>query len=148
MSEKPFRILPLVNDENRHFWEGGARGELCFLCCDACGHYVHPPAPVCPECLGRVLSPRAVSGRATVHTFTVNHHPWIPGFEPPYVVAIVEIEEQSGLRLTTNIVGCEIDEVHIGMPVRVRFEELGDEVHLPLFEPAGEAGAARREGAG
>jgi hypothetical protein len=142
MSEKPFRILPLVSDENRHFWEGGARGELLFLCCEACRYYVHPPAPVCPECLGRKLAPRPVSGRGSVYSFTVNHHPWIPGFDPPYVVAIVELEEQAGLRLTSNITGCEIDAVSIGMPVQVCFEEIADEVYLPLFEPAGREGAS------
>ena len=147
MSDKPFRILPLVNEENRHFWEGGAREELCFLRCEACSYYVHPPAPVCPECLGRELSPRPVSGRGTVHTYTVNHHPWIPGFDPPYVVAIVELEEQPGLRLTTNITGCEIDDVCIGLPVRVRFEQVADDVYLPLFEPAGAAGSADGKGA-
>jgi uncharacterized OB-fold protein len=136
MSDKPFRLQPLVDDENRHFWEGGRDGELKFLACTACGHFIHPPAPVCPECLGRDCEPRTVSGRAQVHTFTINHHPWVPGFDPPYVVAIVELEEQVGLRLMTNIVGCPIDEVHIGMPVEVCFEELEDGAYLPLFQPA------------
>jgi uncharacterized OB-fold protein len=71
-----------------------------------------------------------------VLTFTVNHQAWIPGFDPPYVVAIVELEEQPGLRLTTNIVGCPIENVTIGMSVRVRFEDVGEGVFLPLFEPA------------
>jgi uncharacterized OB-fold protein len=76
-----------------------------------------------------------VSGRATVATFTVNHQPWIPGFDPPYVVAMVEIEEQPSVRLTTNIVGCRPEEVRIGMPVQVLFEH-HDDVWIPLFEPA------------
>ena len=76
-----------------------------------------------------------MSGRGTVHTFTVNHQPWIPGYEPPYAVAIVELEEQEGLRLMTNVVGCPPDDVHIGMPVRVTFEH-HDDVWLPLFTPA------------
>ena len=134
MSDAPFRLLPAVGPENEHFWRGGAEGELRFLRCDACEIYVHPPAPLCPDCLGRDLAPHAVSGRAVVHTFTVNHQPWIPGFDPPYVVAIVALPEQEGLRLTTNIVNCEIDEVEIGMPVRVVFEE-HEGVFLPLFEP-------------
>jgi uncharacterized OB-fold protein len=135
MSDKPFRLLPDVGPENEHFWRGGADGELRFLRCDACRSWIHPPAPACPECLGRALTPEAVSGRATVHTYTVNHHPWIPGFDPPYVVAIVDIEEQAGLRLTTNLVGCEIDEVRIGMPVKVCFEERDDGIFIPLFTP-------------
>jgi hypothetical protein len=77
-----------------------------------------------------------VSGRATVAGFTVNSHPWIPGFDPPYVVAVVALEESPEVRLTTNIVGCDPDEVHIGQEVEVRFEA-HDRVHLPLFAPTG-----------
>lgn len=133
---KPFRLLPQVGPENEHFWRGGREGELRFLRCGACAHYVHPPSPLCPECLGRELAPEAVSGRAVVHTYTLNHQRWIPGFEPPYLVAIVELEEQKGLRLTTNLVNCEPDDVEIGMAVRVVFEDVGEDVFLPLFEPA------------
>lgn len=137
MSEKkPSRVLPQLTPENEHYWRGGARGELTFLRCAACAQFVHPPSPVCPQCLSRELAPAAVSGRATLLTYTVNHHPWIPGFDPPYVIAIVEIEEQVGLRLTTNLVGCAQGEIAIGMPLRARFEDLGDGVFLPLFEPA------------
>jgi uncharacterized OB-fold protein len=135
MSDTPsFRVLPAVTPENEHFWRGGEQGELRFLRCTPCGTYVHPPAPVCPECLSREIAVEAVSGRGVVATFTVNHHPWIPGFDPPYTVAIVELEEQAGLRLTTNIVGVEPDRVEIGMRVQVVFEER-DSVWLPLFEP-------------
>jgi uncharacterized OB-fold protein len=134
--KKPFRILPAVTPENAHFWCGGKTGRLQFLRCDACATYVHPPAPVCPRCLGRDLSVAAVSGRASVLTFTVNRHAWIPGFDPPYVVAIVAIDEQPDVRLTTNIVDCEPDQVEIGMPVEVVFEDAGaDDVFLPLFRP-------------
>jgi uncharacterized OB-fold protein len=135
VAAKPFRLLPELTPQNEHFWRGGAEGELRFLRCGDCRSYVHPPAPLCPQCLSRSLAPEAVSGRAVVHTFTVNHQPWIPGFDPPYVVAIVELEEQAGLRLTTNLVHCESGDVAIGMPVRVVFEDLGEGVFLPLFEP-------------
>ena len=134
MGEKPFRILPRVTAENEHFWQGGARGELCFLRCRDCAHYVHPPQPRCPQCLSKRLRPEAVSGRAQVLTCTVNHQPWIPGIPLPYTIAIVEIVEQKGLRLMTNIVGCAPEEVRIGMPVRVTFEA-HDDVYIPLFEP-------------
>lgn len=134
-SDAPFRVLPLVNEENEHFWRGGAEGELRFLRCGDCQTWIHPPQPICPKCLGKNLAPQATSGKASVWTYTVNHQPWIPGFDPPYVVAIVELPEQRGLRLTTNIVGCAVDAVEIGMPVRVRFEETSDGSFLPLFEP-------------
>ena len=134
MSEKPFRILPKVTPQNEHFWKGGAQGELRFLRCGDCKHFIHPPQPICPQCLSKNLAVGAVSGRARVLTYTINHQTWIPGMPPPYVVAIVEIVEQKGLRLMTNVVHCPLDEVKIGMPVRVVFEA-HDEVFLPLFEP-------------
>jgi uncharacterized OB-fold protein len=142
MSEKPFRLLPEVGLENAHFWRGGAEGELRFLRCQACRTYVHPPAPVCPDCLSRELAPEAVSGRARLHTYTLNHHAWVPGFDPPYLVAIVDIEEQEGLRLTTNLVGCDPADVKIGMPLKVCFEECEEGIFIPLFEPDDERGHA------
>jgi uncharacterized OB-fold protein len=75
-----------------------------------------------------------VSGDATVHGFTVNHQPWIPGLDPPYVIAVVAFPEQAGLRLTTGIVGCAPDDVRVDMPVRVVFDNYED-VWLPFFEP-------------
>lgn len=136
----PFRILPRVTETNAHFWEGGRDGELRFLRCRACGTWIHPPSPICPnpDCRSKDLEVAAASGRATVHSYTINHQPWIPTYDPPYVVAIVELPEQEGLRLTTNIEGCAPEEVTIGMPVRVRFEHHEDhglEVWIPLFVP-------------
>ena len=135
MTDKPFRILPRLGGATEFFWTSGADGQLRFLRCQQCGYYVHPPSPICPVDLSKDLAPEAVSGRGMVHTFTVNHQPWIPGYEPPYAVAIVELEEQEGLRLMTNVVGCPLEDVHVGMPVRVTFEH-HDDVWLPLFEPA------------
>jgi uncharacterized OB-fold protein len=135
-AKRPFRLLPQVTPENEHYWKGGASGALRFLRCAACRTYVHPPAPLCPSCLSRDLAPEAVSGRARLLTWTVNHHPWIPGFEPPYVIAIVEVEEQRGLRVTTNLVNCTPEELRMDLPVKVLFEERDDGVFLPLFEPA------------
>ena len=130
------RPLPELLPGSDWFWTSGADGALRIQGCDDCGTLVHPPAPICPACRSRSWSPTVVSGRATVAGFTVNTQPWLPGFDldPPYVVAIVELPEQEGLRLTTNIVGCEPDDVSIGMDVHVVFEEY-DGVWLPFFEP-------------
>jgi hypothetical protein len=91
-----------------------------------------------------------VSGRATLHTYSVNHQPWMPGPELPFVVAIVSIPEQAGLRLTTNLVNCPIADVRIDMPLRAIFEHHPDpegDIYIPVFEPDGRAdghGAASR----
>jgi uncharacterized OB-fold protein len=136
------RLLPALTDRNRHFWTGGAHGELRILRCQDCGHYLHPPASVCPEDLSRNLAPEAVSGRATVVSYTINHQSWIPTLEVPYVIALVSLPEQPELRLTTNIVNCPPDEVATGMEVQVLFEHHVDpqgEVWIPVFEPVDDA---------
>jgi uncharacterized OB-fold protein len=133
----PRRNLPALNDGNAVFWQSGRDGQLKLFRCADCGHYLHPAAPVCDICLSRAVGPQAVSGRATVATYTINRQIWEPGLDEPFIVAIVELEEQEGLRLTTNIVNCSTDEIRIGMPVRVVFDHRED-VWLPLFEPVAE----------
>jgi uncharacterized OB-fold protein len=141
-AEVPFRILPRIGERNAHFWQGGREGELRFQRCNACGYYIHPPGVLCPKCHSKDIGIATVSGRATVLTYSVNHQPWMPGPEVPFIVAIVGIAEQDDVRLTTNIVNCAPDEVTIGMPVQVTFEAHVDEEHhedsvwIPLFEPA------------
>jgi len=76
-----------------------------------------------------------VSGRARLHSFTVNHQAWFPGQEVPYVIGLVELVEQPGLRLMTNVIHCPRERLRIDMPLRVVFETVSDEVALPLFEP-------------
>jgi uncharacterized OB-fold protein len=132
LAEAP-RMLPPLTDVNRPFWTGGARGELLIQRCQACRRWVHPARDRCPTCAGEVRA-EPVSGRATVFTFTINRHPFHPAVPLPYVIAIVELPEQAGLRFMTNVVGCDPESVTIGMPVRVRFEDRG-EVFVPVFEP-------------
>jgi uncharacterized OB-fold protein len=135
MSQQSFaRILPEITDLNRHFWCGGKNGQLELLKCEDCSQYVHPPLPICNRCQSRALKISGVAGTGKIASFTLNHQPWFPGIEVPYCVAIVELDEQTQLRLTTNIINCDLDSIHIGMPVRVTFEQ-HDDVWLPLFEP-------------
>ena len=138
----PFRVQPVLDDENRFFWTSGADGVLRILHCQGCGYYLHPPLPRCPQCHGRALAPEAVSGRGEVFSFTINHQSW-DGTTDPYVIVLVALPEQDGLRLTSNLVGAGAgdDDVRIGMPVQVCFERQGD-VWFPLFEPATGGGGA------
>ena len=139
------RLLPQLTPFNEWFWTSGADGRLRIQGCQDCTALVHPPVPVCPSCRSRSSAPTEVSGRATVVGFTINSHPWLPGFDPPYVIAVVALAEDPTVRLTTNIVGCEPDDVRIGQEVTVRFEQHED-VWLPLFEPTGEIDPVDRVG--
>lgn len=136
MSTAIKRPLPQLTDSNRFFWTSGADGRLRFLRCTQCRNYIHPPVPVCDKCLSMEQEVVAVSGRATLAAVTVNHQMWMPNLAPPYVVGIVEIEEQASVRLTTNIIQCDEADLKIGMALEVAFEACED-VYLPMFRPAG-----------
>jgi len=133
MTEPVFRVLPDLDQPSGFFWTSGADGRLRFLRCADCAYLIHPPAPYCPRCESRDNAPAAVSGRGTVHSFTVNHQPW-DGAATPYVIGLVAIDEQPDVRLTTNIVDVDPDDVRVGMPVEVVFEDHAP-VFVPLFRP-------------
>jgi uncharacterized OB-fold protein len=103
--------------------------------CNSCKRFFHPPAPICPSCGALEVAPERVSGCGRVVTYTVNHQAWKPELSEPYVVAIIELEEQAGLRLLSNVVGLLPDQVKIDLPVKVFFEQHED-VWLPLFKKA------------
>ena len=135
MATQPKRPFPAITDANRHFWCGGSDGRLHILRCSACGHWIHPYAARCPACRSAEIAPQPVSGRGTVVGFTVNHQRWSPDLEVPYVIAIVELEEQADIRVMTNLPRTPIEAVRNGLPVKVYFEQYG-EIYLPLFEAA------------
>ncbi|WP_076593840.1 Zn-ribbon domain-containing OB-fold protein [Herminiimonas arsenitoxidans] len=139
-----FRPLPQLNELNTFFWTSGADGKLRMQRCQDCRKWLHPAGVNCPHCMSRNIAPEALSGLGTIAALTINHQPWLPGVEVPYAVAIVNLDEQKGLNLTTNIVGVPIAEIHIGQRVQVKFEHIED-VFLPLFTPisGGSAVAAK-----
>ena len=123
--------------DNEFFWTSGADGVLRIQECGDCTALIHPPQPVCRYCRSHNMGVREVSGRAVLSAFTVNHRFSIPGLPAPYVVAQVAIEEDPRVRLTTNIIDCDPEELELGRVVQVVFEQ-NDDVWLPLFTPTSE----------
>lgn len=117
------------------YWASGADGVLRFSTCGDCGYRTHPAGGVCAQCLSRNVSPHPVSGRGTILACTVNVQQWDTGQEP-YSIAIVGLDEQDDLRLTTNIVDCDPYDVCIGDRVEVAFLERHG-LHYPLFRKVG-----------
>ena len=137
MSEALGRPLPPVTDETEFFWTSGADGTLRLQECTSCNALIHPPQPVCRYCHSQEMGVRAVSGHATLSSFTINHRFSLPGLPAPYVVAQVAIVEDPRVRLTTNVVDCDPERLEIGQLMEVAFEHIED-VWLPLFRPAAE----------
>lgn len=137
----PSPAVPVPTPLTLPYWDGCRRGELVLQECLDCRRALFPPSTVCPRCLGERLEWKAVSGQATLYSYTIQHRP-APGFADrvPYTVAIVELAE--GPRMMTNIVGIEPDPavLEIDMPLEVTFEARGAEVGsvmLPVFRRAG-----------
>ncbi len=129
--------LPLPNELTQPFWDGAAKGQLVIQSCNACGHLQHAPEPVCSACLSFDLGSKAVSGKGSVYTFCIPTQAFHPYFADklPFVLAVVELDDQPGLKMITNIVDVDTDSVKVGDRVEVTFNPLGDEFMLPVFRP-------------
>ncbi|WP_289850700.1 OB-fold domain-containing protein [Actinoallomurus purpureus] len=132
---KGYPLRPAVGPDTRFFWDGVRDGELRIQRCAECGRLRHPPGPMCPACQATKRDHVTASGRGTLHSYVVHHHPPVPGLDPPFVVALVELDE--GVRMVGNLLGCPPEQVRIGMPVEVSFQEMDDELTLPQWRPAG-----------
>lgn len=128
------RVLPELTAENTAFWTGGARGELMIAFCNACTAAIHPPQVICPVCGGGDVAARPVAGAGTVYTFTVNHQPWLPDMKVPFALAVVDLDDAPGVRVTAQVTDAEPEEVRIGQRMTIAFEEMGD-IWLPLWRP-------------
>ena len=129
--EKP---RPHFYDDDLPFWEGARAGELRLPRCRACAEVFWPAGPVCPQCLSDQIEWFPANGRGHIASWVVFHRAYFPGFEPPYNVAWVELDE--GSRLPSNIVDVALEDLSIGMPVEVVFERVSDDLVLPRFRPA------------
>jgi uncharacterized protein len=131
------RPLPQPTAVTSPFWEAARGHKLVHPWCARCQQAFFPPHLLCPHCRSAGWSWSQSQGRGVVYSFSVVHRAPLPGFEPPYVLAVVDLHE--GFELMTNVVGVRPDRVHIGMRVEVTWLEAGDQA-LPVFRPVDEIG--------
>ena len=127
-------IRPVRNQDTDFFWEGTRQGELRLQKCNACGELRHPPGPVCPSCHAMDRGYVVASGRGTIFSFLVHHAPQMPGRELPVTIALVELEEGRD-RFVADVRG-NPEDLAIGDPVVVGWDEVDDELTLPIWEVA------------
>lgn len=143
--------VPTPTSVDRPFWTGGADSVLRLPFCESCVRWFFPPAATCPDC-NEPAGIRDTSGAGVVYTFTVNVQRFHPEVAVPYVIALVELDDQAGLRIPAGIVGCPPESVEIGMPVTVAFEEVAgthedkDRVYVPVFAPSTPGGHQPTDG--
>lgn len=143
MTAKYAKPLPrLHSQEAREFYDGCKRHELLIQQCKSCGKFRFPPQRMCPECNSLESKWTKVSGEGKVCSFTV-----IPHFEPravpmatwpadeyPILIVMVELPDANGVHIVSNIINCKPEEIKVGMPVKVVFEDVTEEVTLPKFQ--------------
>ena len=129
----PSRSLPVPTPETQHFWDGTARGELLLQRCRTCDSTYFPPQPFCPSCASDDVEIVRATGRGFLYSYVITHRA-APGFEAPYAIAVVELEE--GPRLLTNLVDVAPDpeQLPLDLAVEAVFETVG-EITLPRFRP-------------
>ncbi|WP_328299658.1 OB-fold domain-containing protein [Streptomyces sp. NBC_00435] len=125
------RPRPVINRDNQGFWDGVREHRLLIQRCTACATLRFPWLPGCNACASPDWDTVEASGDGTVFSYVVMHHPAFPAFAPPYAVALVELAE--GVRMVSNITGVPYDKVRIGLPVRLEFLRVDEELELPVF---------------
>jgi uncharacterized protein len=137
--DNALRPLPLADDASTGFWAAANEGRLDIQRCASCRRWNHAPSLACPGCGSFDMAYEAVSGKATLHAWTVIKEAPAPGFRNmlPLIVGVVELAEQPHLVLGANILEASIEDLHIGMPLEVMFEQLGEGIAVPQFRPAG-----------
>ncbi len=130
------RILPQPTPETEHFWQGCKAGELRLQRCGDCAETWFPPRPFCPHCGTRDIEVYTASGRATLYSYVICQRPRPDMGSEPHSIAVVTLAE--GPRMMTNVVGCPQtpEALQLDMPLQVVFDPHGEDIALPLFEPA------------
>ena len=137
------RMRPVVNDDTRFFWDAAAQGRLVIQRCSGCGTLRHPPGPACRRCHSMEWDTVTASGRGTLYSYTVLHHPPAPGFDRPAVAVVVELDE--GVRLVSNLNTDDPESLRIGEAVEVYFVPQDEGWTAPQFrrvDPASRSGVA------
>lgn len=129
-------IRPSADALAEPFWRSILDGKLRIQRCARCGRFRHPPQPICAACSSFEDEWVEVSGRATLYSFTIVHHPVHPAVESwvPYATGLVELDE--GVRMVSLVKGVPLDEVRIGMRLKMVFSDVAPDFALPVFEPA------------
>ncbi|MFC2027415.1 Zn-ribbon domain-containing OB-fold protein [Chloroflexota bacterium] len=122
---------PIPGEDSAPFWEGISRHELVFQRCSDCGHWIHPPRPTCPKCRSLEKDWVPCAGKGTVYASVTYQNAPHPGFEAPYSVILVELEE--GMRLVSNMMDTPPKDIYIGIPVEVVFDDITEDLTLPRF---------------
>ena len=136
MTTKPTKPLPVITDDNRPYWDYCRQHELRMQQCSSCGHIRFPVSFLCPKCHSTQADWVKLSGRGEVYTYVVYRMAYHPAYadELPYTVAFIQLAE--GPRMESDLTGIAPEDVRVGLPVELYFDDVAEGVSLPKFRPA------------
>jgi uncharacterized OB-fold protein len=127
---------PLADAITLPFWQAAAEHRLVVQRCTSCGRTRLPPAPLCPACRSADADWKQVSGRGEIYTYTTVHRPIAAGQPLPTIIAVIALEDAGGVRIMSNLVGAKPEEIAIGLPVELVWEDMSADLAIPRFRPA------------
>ena len=130
------KLVPSPTPDTQPYWTGLMEGRLCLQACADCGKVRHYPRPVCDACYSMNVKWIEASGNGTVHSWTITHYAFHPGFKGdlPYILVTVDLAE--GVRMNAQVRGIKESDLRIGLPVKVGYDRVKDDLTLPVFELA------------
>ena len=137
--------IPVPDADSKPFWEYCKQHELRVQRCTDCHSYRWQPMPICYKCNSWKFEWAKLSGKGTVYSWIVIHQSNMPGFEVPYVGALISLAEQNDVRMLSNIVECDVHAVYNNMPVEVVFEDITKEISLPKWRPVMERDRRKKD---
>lgn len=133
IEESSGRYLPVIYPEEIPYWEGCKKRELWLQCCSGCKKVRFPIGPACPDCFNMKFDWKKMSGKGVIHNFVVYHKAWTKWLEDKTPYAVIQVEIEEGPRLTTNLFGCPLDKIKIGLSVVADYEDITEEITLIQF---------------
>ncbi len=129
------RLLPQPTEDSQPFWEALKAHRLDLQTCGDCGAVRHYPRPVCPTCYSMSVTWTTAVGRGIVHSWTISHQAFHPAFQDCLPIILVTVDLEEGVRMNCRLDGADPKDIKIGLPVDVAFEDVNDDVTLPVFRP-------------
>jgi uncharacterized protein len=129
------RIKPPMGLDNAWWWKMAEEGVLGIQRCLGCQTLRHPPRPMCGDCHSLDWDTVVSSGKGSICSFTVLHHPQFPGYDYPLIIVLVDLQE--GTRVTSQLVGCQPQDVDFGLLVQMHIQRDPDGFALPVFKLVG-----------
>ena len=127
--------VPPLNRDSKPYWDSLQEGSMRLQSCAECGKVRHYPRPVCDSCHSFEVEWVRASGKGKVHSWTVSHHPFHPGFIVDLPMTLVTVDLEEGVRMCAQMHGVEPDQMSIDMPVELGYEAATADLTLPVFRP-------------